>query len=67
MDYSHIKAGAVTVSQKATTTSTGTFTISSLTANIPVFIIGGNASDKTEISYKVTSGTTSPLLSLIHI
>jgi hypothetical protein len=61
MDYSHIKAGAVTVSQKATTTSTGTFTISSLTANIPVFIIGGNASDKTEISYKVTSGTTSPL------
>ena len=50
-----------TVTQKATTTSTGTFTISSLTANIPVFLIGGNASDKTEISYKVTSGTTSPL------
>ena len=61
MDYSHIKAGAVTVSQKATTTSTGTFTISSLTANIPVFIIGGNTADKAEFSFRVTSGTTAPL------
>ena len=61
MDYSHIKAGAVTVSQKATTTSTGTFTISSLTANIPVFICGGNTSDKAEFSFRVTSGTTAPL------
>ena len=61
MDYSHIKAGAVTVSQKATTTSTGTFTISSLTANIPVFICGGNTADKAEFSFRVTSGTTAPL------
>ena len=49
------------VSAKATTSSSGTFTISSLTIGIPLFLVAGNtagsSSDKTEISFKVTSGT----------
>jgi hypothetical protein len=59
MDYSHIKAGAVTVSQKATTSSSGTFTISSLTIAIPLFIVAdGSSGNKPEIKFRVTAGAT---------
>ena len=58
---SFVDAPNLVVSSKATTSSSGTFTISSLTIGIPLFLVAGNtagsSSDKTEISFKVTSGT----------
>jgi hypothetical protein len=60
VDFSYLSTSLV-ASSKASTSSSGTFTISSLTIGIPLFLIGGNtagsATDKTEIKFKVTSGT----------
>ena len=60
VDFSYLSTSLV-ASSKATTSSSGTFTISSLTIGIPLFLIAGNtagsSSDKTEIKFKVTSGT----------
>jgi hypothetical protein len=59
MDYSHIKAGATTVSSKGSTTSSGTFNITSLTINIPLFLVAdGSSGNKPEVKFRVTAGST---------
>lgn len=61
VDVSYLSTSLVATSKATTTSSSGAFTISSLTVGVPLFLIGGNtagsSSDKTEIKFKVTSGT----------
>lgn len=49
-----------TVSEKASTTGTGAFSITSLTVNVPLFVVAeSTGSNKPECLFRVTAGTTS--------
>jgi hypothetical protein len=49
-----------TVSEKASATGTGAFSITSLTVNVPLFVVAeSTGSNKPECLFRVTAGTTS--------
>jgi hypothetical protein len=51
---------SATVSEKASTTGTGAFSITSLTVNVPLFVVAeSTGANKPECLFRVTAGTTS--------
>jgi len=59
VDFSHLSTSLAVGSAKATTTSSGTFNITSLTVGHPLFLVAdGGTSNKPEVKIRVTAGAT---------